>query len=128
MQKTSTTFDINIESRANQVRQSILPNWFPVHLTNVGENRKLRYPLPRHSFNAADLSLKMNIQDSIGIEKFNDAMILAKTCKNKVFHTSSNNQFSELRISNIYNEIFVLIFLMILRTNFLKASLRFRKN
>ena len=41
--------------------------------------------------------------------------------------TSSNNQFSEFRISNIYNKIFVLIFLMILRTHF-EASLRFRKN
>ena len=41
--------------------------------------------------------------------------------------TSSNNQISEFRIPNIYNEIFVLIFLMILRTHF-EASLRFRKN
>ena len=41
--------------------------------------------------------------------------------------TSSNNQFSEFRISNINNELFVLIFLMILRTHF-EASLRFRKN
>ena len=41
--------------------------------------------------------------------------------------TSSNNQFSEFRISNIYKQIFVLIFLMILRRNF-EASLRFRKN
>ena len=41
--------------------------------------------------------------------------------------TSSNNQFSEFQISNIYDEIFVLIFLMILRTHF-EASLRFRNN
>ena len=41
--------------------------------------------------------------------------------------TSSNNQISKFRIPNIYNEIFVLIFLMILRTHF-EASLRFRKN
>ena len=41
--------------------------------------------------------------------------------------TSSNNQISEFWIPNIYNAIFVLIFLMILRTNF-EASLRFRKN
>ena len=41
--------------------------------------------------------------------------------------TSSNNQISEFRIPNIYNEFFVLIFLMILRTHF-EASLRFRKN
>ena len=41
--------------------------------------------------------------------------------------TSSNNQISEFWISNIYHEIFVLIFLMILRTHF-EASLRFRKN
>ena len=33
---------------------------------------------------------------------------------------------SEFRIPNIYHEIFVLIFLMILRTHF-EASLRFRK-
>ena len=32
--------------------------------------------------------------------------------------TSSNNQISEFRIPNIYYEIFVLIFLMILRTHF----------
>ena len=31
---------------------------------------------------------------------------------------SSNNQIPEFRIPNIYNEIFVLIFLMILRTHF----------
>ena len=41
--------------------------------------------------------------------------------------TSSNNQISKFRIPNIYNEIFVLIFLMILTTHF-EASLRFRKN
>ena len=41
--------------------------------------------------------------------------------------TSSYNQISEFRIPNIYYEIFVLIFLMILRTHF-EASLRFRKN
>ena len=41
--------------------------------------------------------------------------------------TSLNNQISEFRIPNIYNEIFVLFFLMILRTHF-EASLRFRKN
>ena len=85
MQKTSTTFDINIESRANQVPQSILPNSFSVHLTNVGETKKLRYPLPRHSFSAAELSLKINIQDSIGTKKFNDTMILAKAWKHEVF-------------------------------------------
>ena len=38
--------------------------------------------------------------------------------------TSSNNQIYEFRIPNL---IFVLIFFMILRTNF-EASLRFRKN
>ena len=42
-------------------------------------------------------------------------------------HRTTNNQFSEFRISNIYNKIFVLIFLMILRTHF-ETSLRFRKN
>ena len=41
--------------------------------------------------------------------------------------TSSNNQIFEFRIPNIYNKILVLIFLMILRTQF-EASLRFRKN
>ena len=41
--------------------------------------------------------------------------------------TSSNNQISEFRIPNMYNEIFVLIFLMILTTHF-EGSLRFRKN
>ena len=50
-------------------------------------------------------------------------------CKRKTYIllTSSNNQISKFRIPNIYNEIFVLIFLMILRTHF-EASLRFRKN
>ena len=41
--------------------------------------------------------------------------------------TSSNNQISEFRIPNIYNEISDVIFLMILRIHF-EASLRFRKN
>ena len=77
MQKTSMTFDINIESRDNQVQQNISPNWFSGHCTSVGE-KKLRYPLPRHSFNAVDLSSKMSIQESVGSKKFNDKMILAK--------------------------------------------------
>ena len=47
--------------------------------------------------------------------------------KISILLTSSNNQISEFRIPNIYNEIFVLIFLMILRTNF-EASFRFKKN
>jgi hypothetical protein len=43
--------------------------------------KKLRYPLPRHSFNAGDVSLKTNIQESVGSTKFNDTTNLAKACR-----------------------------------------------
>ena len=75
MQKTSMTFDINIESRESQVQQNILPNWLSAHCTKV--EAELRYSLPRHLFNPADLSLKTKSHDSVGSKKFNDKMIRA---------------------------------------------------
>ena len=41
--------------------------------------KKFRYPLPRHLFNSAEVSVNINVQVNIGNMKFNIAMILAKT-------------------------------------------------
>ena len=88
MQKRSTTFDINIPRRDSHVQQNISPNWFSLEQSCDLVEKKLRYPLPRHSFNAGDVSLKMNIQESVGSTKFNDTMNLAKTWKYQFFQVN----------------------------------------
>ena len=60
------------ENHTQQKTFSLEQNW------NLVE-KKLRYPLPRQLFNAAELSVNSDVHESIGIMKFNIAMILAKT-------------------------------------------------
>ena len=84
IQKASTTSDINIESRDSQVQQNISYSWFSFEQSCL-LGKKLRYPLPRHSFNSGDLSSKTNIHENIGSKKFNDIMNFAKTWKWKLF-------------------------------------------
>ena len=85
IQKASRISDINIESRDSQVQQNVSISWFSFEQRCTFWGLKLRYPLPRHSFNSGDLSSKMNIHESIGSRKFNDIMNLAKTWKWKLF-------------------------------------------
>ena len=84
----------------------------------------------KHS--ASNFSCKAISSDPSPILSRTSAMIsvwvLKKINENTcILLTSSNNLISEFRIPNTYNEIFVLIFLMILRTHF-EASLRFWNN
>ena len=81
MQKTSIIFDITIPCRDSQVQQNIWTIWFSFEQSSTFVEKNLRYPLPRHSFSALELSLKMNIHESVGIKTFNEKMILAKTWK-----------------------------------------------
>ena len=41
--------------------------------------KKFRYPLPRHLFNAVEVSVNTDVHENIGAMKFNIVMILAKT-------------------------------------------------
>ena len=85
IQKRSTTFDINIPRRDSHIQQNISPNWISFEQSCDLVEIKLRYPLPRHSFNAGDVSLKTNIQESVGSTKFNDTMNLANPCRYYLF-------------------------------------------
>ena len=98
IQKTSITSDCNIKSRDSQDQQNISFSWFSFE-QSCTLGKKLRYPLPRHSFNSGDLSAKMNIHENIGSKKFNDIMNLAKTWKWKLFQSW-----------DIYNQDFCLFF------------------
>ena len=73
--------------------------------------------------------MQVEFRDRFCCQPYSCQMGWQLQCKQNMINislTSSNNQFSKFRILNIYKEIFVLIFLMILRTHF-EASLRFRK-
>ena len=56
IKKRSTIFDISIPRRDSHTQQNISPNGFSLEQSCDLVEKKLRYPLPRHSFKAGDVS------------------------------------------------------------------------
>ena len=67
--------DKTITLKENHIQQKIFPL---EQIWNLVE-KKFRYPLPRHLFNSAEVSVNTDVQVNIGNMKFDIAMILAKT-------------------------------------------------